>query len=100
MPRAKRDKGDPELAALFDQFEGHLVTPSGAAELLGISRLTVHTLCTRGQLRALRGPSDQKTTTAVRWIYIPLDDVRAYALRTGRTTSPMQRWDRWLQCKK
>jgi hypothetical protein len=96
MPAAKRDKGDPELAELFDRFEGHLVTPSGAAALLGISRLTVHTLCKRGQLRALRGPVEKETTTEVRWIYIPLEDVRTYAVRTGRTTSPMERWDRWL----
>ena len=59
MPAAKRDKGDPELAELFDRFEGHLVTPSGAAALLGISRHTVHTLCSRGQMRAIRGSGEK-----------------------------------------
>jgi hypothetical protein len=95
MPSAKRPRGDPELAELFDRFEGHLVTPSTAAALLGISRLTVHTLCTRGQLRALRGPSETGNTD-VEWILIPLEDVRAYAVRTGRTTGSMDRWERWL----
>jgi hypothetical protein len=96
MPRAKRDKGDPELAELFDRFEGHLVTPSGAATLLGVSRQTIHTLCVRGQLRALRGPSKSSANPDPGWIYIPLADIRDYAMRRGRSSNPMERWARWL----
>jgi hypothetical protein len=95
MPAARRDKGDPELAALFDQFKGHLVTPSGAAALLGVSRQTVHTLCVRGQLRALR-PSTSRAKEDPEWVYIPLVDIRNYAVRTNRRSSPMKRWARWL----
>jgi Helix-turn-helix domain len=96
MPAAKRDSGDPELAELFDRFEGHLVTPSGAVALLGVSRQTIHTLCARGQLRGFRGPSKRGAQAAPSWTYIPLSDIRDYAIRRGRSNMPMEQWGRWL----
>ena len=92
MGRPRRTSGDRELAALFDEFQGRVVTPSGAAALLGLSRQAVHTMCARGTMRVLRS----KATVPRQWTYIPLEDVRTYALRTGRSTAEMERWDRWL----
>jgi excisionase family DNA binding protein len=93
VARPRRATGDIELAALFDDFEGHLVTPAGAAILLGVSRQTVYSLCAAGQLRAFRGGRD---TRLRQWIYLPLADVRAYAIRTGRSNDAMAKWRRWL----
>jgi excisionase family DNA binding protein len=93
MPRPRRARGDIELAALFDEFEGHVVSPAGAAILLGVSRQTVYTLCESGQLRAFRGGRE---TRLREWIYVPLADVRAYARRTGRSNDAMAKWERWL----
>ena len=93
MGRPRRTSGDPELAALFDEFRGHLVTPGGAAILLGLSRQTIYSLCQAGQVRAFRGGHE---TRVRQWIYIPLDDVRAYAIRTGRSNEALERWRRWL----
>jgi hypothetical protein len=52
--RKRRERPDEKLAALMDEFEGRLVSPGGAAALLGISRKTVHTLGGRGVLRDVR----------------------------------------------
>jgi excisionase family DNA binding protein len=92
VPRPRRASGDLELVLLFDRFQGRLVTPAGAAALLGVSRQTIHTLCDRGQMRALRGGQ----ASATHWTYLPLEDVHAYAVRTQRSTPEMDRWDRWL----
>jgi hypothetical protein len=89
MPEAKREGGDPRLIALFDKYGGRLVSPGGAAALLGLSRQTIHTLCKRGELRAFA--SDQKadgTYNTPRWVYIPLDDIEAYGERVGRRVRP------------
>ena len=43
MPEANREGGDPKLIALFDKYGGRLVSPGGAAALLGLSRQTIHT---------------------------------------------------------
>jgi hypothetical protein len=83
MPEAARQSGDEKLAELFAEFEGRLISPGGAAHLLGLSRKTVHTLCKRGELRAYR--SDENAERYVpRWVYIPLVDVRDYAAKVGR----------------
>jgi Helix-turn-helix domain len=87
MPDAEHEHGDPKLHALFDEFEGHLVSPGGAAHLLGVSRKTVHTLCKRGALRSYR--SEERRGNKVvkgqpRWVYIPLIDVKRYAEKVGR----------------
>lgn len=83
MPDANRDAGDPKLIALFDKYGGRLVSPGGAAALLGLSRQTIHTLCKRGELRAFR--SDEEAARDLpKWVYIPLDDIYAYGERVGR----------------
>lgn len=84
MPEANRRGGDPKLVALFDKYGGRLVSPGGAAALLGLSRQTIHTLCKRGELRAFR--SDEEVARELpKWVYIPLDDIYAYGERVGRT---------------
>ena len=83
MPEANRPAGDPKLARLFQEYGGRLVSPGGAAALLGLSRQTIHTLCKRGELRAFR--SDEEAARELpKWVYIPLDDVYAYGDRVGR----------------
>jgi len=82
MPEANRGAGESKLIALFDKYEDRLVSPGGAAGLLGLSRQTIHTLCKRGELRAFR--SDEETRGGPHWVYIPIDDVRAYGERVGR----------------
>lgn len=83
MPEAARDRGDEKLAELFARFDGRMVSPGGAAALLGLSRKTIYTLCKRQELRSYR--SDELAVgTTPRWVYIPLVDVRDYALKVGR----------------
>jgi hypothetical protein len=83
MPEANREGGDQKLIALFDKYGGRLVSPGGAAALLGLSRQTIHTLLKRDEMRAFR--SDEETYRDMpKWVYIPLDDVEAYGDRVGR----------------
>ncbi len=82
MPEARREGGDPKLIALFDKYGGRLVSPGGAAALLGLSRQTIHTLLLRGEMRAFR--SDEESHDVPKWVYIPLDDIEAYGERVGR----------------
>jgi len=88
MPKAKRDSGDAQLQELFERFNGQLVSPGGAAALLGLSRKTVHTLGKRGRLRVFEGPEVSHlgglVTEGPRWVYIPLEDVARYAEEVGR----------------
>lgn len=85
MPEANRSEGDPKLIALFDKYGGRLVSPGGAAALLGLSRQTINTLLKRGELRAFRSDAVAEGTRDVpKWVYIPLDDVYAYGERVGR----------------
>ena len=85
MAEANRPSGDPKLAGLFEEYGGRLVSPGGAAALLGLSRQTIHTLCKRGELRAFRSDEiAEKTRDIPRWVYIPLDDIYAYGDRVGR----------------
>jgi hypothetical protein len=79
---AKREGGDPKLVALFDKYGGRLVSPGGAAALLGVTRQTIHTLLKRSEMRAFR--SDEEAHGTPKWVYIPLDDVYAYGERVGR----------------
>lgn len=83
MPEANREGGDPKLIALFDKYGGRLVSPGGAAALLGLSRQTIHTLLKRGELRAFRSDEDVNRDLP-KWVYIPLDDIEAYGDRVGR----------------
>jgi hypothetical protein len=81
MPKANRPEGDEKLAALFEEFGDRLVSPGGAAALLGLARQTISTLCARGELRAFR--SDEGGSPP-RWVYIPVEDVYAYGEKVGR----------------
>ena len=83
MPDAAKERGDEKLAELFARFRGRMVSPGGAAALLGLSRKTVYTLCKRQELRAFRS-DDLAVGTTPRWVYIPLVDVRDYAAKVGR----------------
>ncbi|HSL63103.1 MAG TPA: helix-turn-helix domain-containing protein [Gaiellaceae bacterium] len=83
MPEANREGGDPKLIALFEKYEGRLVSPGGAAALLGLSRQTIHTLLKRGELRAFRSDAEEYRDMP-KWVYIPFDDIAAYGERVGR----------------
>ena len=83
MPEANRESGDEKLAELFAEFGGRMVSPGGAAALLGLSRQTIHTLCKRQELRAFRSDELGDRTTP-KWVYIPLDDIYAYGDKVGR----------------
>ncbi len=85
MPRPQRQEGDPALRELFERFNGQVVSPGGAANLLGVSRKTIHTLGERGKLRIFHGPEDGRIVkSGPRWSYIPLVDVAAYAEQVDR----------------
>src|SRR3954466_427769 len=78
---------DEKLAQLFDRFNAQVVSPGGAAAILGASRKTVHTLCKRGVMRAFRSDDDDQWgpfKVGPRWVYIPMIDCVEYAERTGR----------------
>lgn len=87
MDESKDPGGDPRLRALFERFNGQLVSPGGAAALLGVSRSTIATLTKRGKLRAFRSDENEDgklVSYGPKWVYIPLVDVRRYAERVGR----------------
>lgn len=91
MAEAARSSGDEKLAELFARFDGHLVSPGGAAALLGLSRKTIYTLCKRGELHAYR--SDELAVgTTPRWVYIPVVDIRDYAVKVGRPIAHIEKW--------
>jgi hypothetical protein len=91
MPKANQEAGDAKLARLFAKHDGQMISPGGAAHLLGLSRKTVHTLCKNGELTAYRSDELADKTTP-RWVYIPLSDVYAYAERVGRVIPGMKKW--------
>jgi hypothetical protein len=88
MPKAARESGDEDLQRIFEEFNGQLVSPGGAAALLGVSRKTVHTLGKRGRLRVFEGPEIKHARGLIsegpRWVYIPLEDLARYAEEVGR----------------
>ena len=91
MAKAARDSGDEKLARLFAEFDGRLVSPGGAAQLLGLSRKTIYTLCAREELRAYRSDECADRDTP-RWVYIPIVDVRDYAVKVGRPIAHIESW--------
>jgi hypothetical protein len=95
MAKPDKDRGDVELNELFDRFDGRLVSPGGAAALLGVKRQTIHTLCKRGVLRYFKGPENKHLKGIVgegpAWGLIPLEDVATYALRVGRLTRALEK---------
>jgi hypothetical protein len=110
LAKPAKEEGDPRLAELFEVYQGRLVSPGGAAALLGLSRKTIYSICQRGDMRAFHsddadtmfGDSMRDVTGSgsrskgPRWVYIPLEDVRAYAEKTGRLTERMANWFRDL----
>ncbi len=86
---------DERLAALFDDFGGRLISPGGAAAMLGVSRQRVYALVRTERLRCFRsddyepeavrlGPIKLTGPAGPKWAYIPLDDVYAVADELGR----------------
>jgi hypothetical protein len=93
MPKAERDEGDPELQALFERFDAQLVSPGGAAALLGVSRKTIYTLGQRERIRVFHSSQkDRWSETGAKWTYIPLVDIARYAQEVGRPF-PKGSWD-------
>lgn len=88
MAEAKKDEGDPYLREVMEAFHGQMVSPGGAAALLGVSRKTVHTLSVRGRVRSFVGPEASRLAPLVKsgpkWVYIPMVDLARYAESVGR----------------
>lgn len=87
MAEASRNEGDPALRKLFEEFDGRLISPGGAAALLGVSRSTISTLISRERIRAFRSSKDgggRFFKEGPKWVYIPLEDLRTYAEEVGR----------------
>src|SRR2546429_2917233 len=92
MPKAERDEGDPELHALFERFNAQVVSPGGAAALLGLSRKTIHTLGERKRIRIFRSSQkDGGWGNEPRWVYIPTIDLARYADEVGRPFPQIKR---------
>ena len=49
------------LHELFEKFNAQLISPGGAAALLGLSRKTIHTLGEQGKIRVYRSADDEKS---------------------------------------
>jgi hypothetical protein len=82
-PRSREP--DAELQAVLERFDGRMVSPGGAAAVLGLSRKTIYTLGERGVLRVFRGEWDERHGgDGYKWVLIPNGDVAAYAERVGR----------------
>jgi hypothetical protein len=92
MPKAERDEGDPELHALFERFNAQVVSPGGAAALLGLSRKTIYTLGKRERIRVFHSSvKDRWSETGARWTYIPIIDLARYAEEVGRPFPELSR---------
>jgi len=88
MPKAERDEGDVELQELFSRFDAQMVSPGGAAALLGLSRKTIYTLGKRGRIRVFHSPEENRwSETGRSWAYIPIVDLARYAREVGRPFS-------------
>lgn len=89
------DEYREQLQKLFDEFDGKLISPGGAAGLLGVSRKTIHELGRRKRLRMLRGPDEKIARGLInggpRWVYIPLEDIAQYAEEVGRPFPNLQK---------
>ena len=76
MPKATHNEGDPELRALFERFDSRMVSPGGAAALLGLSRKTIYTIGQRGRIRVFHSSEkDRWSETGAKWTYIPMEAV-------------------------
>lgn len=77
-----------EFDKIFDQFEGQMSSPGGAAGMLGVSRAYIHQLEKEGKIRAYRIWHDDlqwdsmplwlKLQVAKKdmYIYIPNEDIK------------------------
>lgn len=84
MTDPQDEVGDKRLRSLFEEFRGQLVSPGGAASLLGLSRKTIYTLGEQGKIRVFRSDDSGQGGDGPRWVYIPLIDLKKYADRVGR----------------
>jgi len=84
MPEAKHEGGDPELHALFERFNAQVVSPGGAAALLGLSRKTIYTLGQRGRIRVFHSSGKDRWSADPKWTFIPVVDLVRYAKEVGR----------------
>jgi hypothetical protein len=92
VPKAEREEGDPELHALFERFNAQVVSPGGAAALLGLSRKTIYTLGQRKRIRVFHSSTKDKwSETGARWTYIPIIDLAQYADEVGRPFPTLSR---------
>jgi len=88
---AQRDRDRAAVVELFERFDGRLVSPGGAGALLGLTRATIYSLGKTGKLRVFRAEELVPGGDGPKWVYIPLEDVEAYAEHVGR---PLPRWSR------
>src|SRR3954447_19838815 len=88
---AQRERDRDAVVELFERFDGRLVSPGGAGALLGLTRATIYSLRKTGKLRVFRAEESVPGGDGPRWVYIPLEDVEAYAEHVGR---PLPRWSR------
>jgi hypothetical protein len=91
VPKAERDEGDPELHALFERFNAQVVSPGGAAALLGLSRKTIYTLGQRKRIRVYHSSTKDRWSDGPRWTYIPVIDLARYADEVGRPFPTLDR---------
>lgn len=85
-----------EFRKVADYFEGGVLSPGGAAGMLGVSRAMIHQLERDGKIRAYRVIADEKfwehepsyvrllASKKGQYIWIPIDDLVNYALEVGR----------------
>lgn len=88
VAKPTHNEGDPVLRELFEKFNAQMVSPGGAAALLGLSRKTIHTLGEQGKIRVHRSADDVKgrfgAVHGPKWVFIPIIDLREYARKVGR----------------
>lgn len=90
----KKEEGDPELIAVMERYNGQLISPGGAAAMLGVSRQTIHKLGERGKLTIIRSSRDaggKLVKYGPRWALIPLEDVQRYGEEVGRQVPRISR---------
>src|SRR3954452_9811702 len=81
---------DEAMVRLFDEFGGRLLSPGGAAAMLGVSRQRIHELIELGRLRCYRSEDVREKwgpitlSNGPKWAYSPLDDIERVAAELGR----------------
>jgi len=102
--RAKREGGTgtiwlksmQEFRDVCDYFESAVVSPGGAADILGVSRAMINHLEKQGKIRVFRFIApDEELVEEPYWVrvlfgakgqyaWIPIEDIVKYALSVGR----------------